>query len=117
MRPCPLLVVVLALLGACEVDEVSPELGAACGSTLDCTFLCLPDGDDFPGGFCSKTCARDDECPAAARCVDKEGGVCLFECRDDRDCDFLQIGTGPDWRCAEVDAMEEGTRFVCLGET
>ena len=55
-------------------------------------------------------CARDD-----VVCADKEGGVCLFLCRDDRDCDFLD----PDehrWQCKETDAkVGEPKVLVCRG--
>jgi hypothetical protein len=63
-----------------------PGLGAVCQSDADCgTLTCLKSSDDLavfgggPGnGYCSSTCATDDDCP---------GGVCL--------------GTGPDARCVE----------------
>ena len=43
----------------------------------------------FDGVFCFPSIEAD--------CIDKEGGVCLFVCLDDIDCEFLR----PDWICRD----------------
>jgi hypothetical protein len=110
----PALVVLLAALGSCGVDSpVSRQLGARCDSLDDCDDRCLS-GFGFPGGLCSKSCDRDADCPTGASCVELQGGVCLFACRDDLGCEFLGAG----WSCQLE--PERGGRpgaevLVCLG--
>ena len=82
-------VLALALLAACtRADVASRELGAPCGTDLDCAKRCLtaPTG---PGGFCTRPCASERDCPVASACA---GGFCLFACFDDQDCSFLERG-------------------------
>ena len=108
------LVVVLAFAGACGGDDgVSRTLGARCESSRDCDDRCLLPSNDYPGGICTLSCNRSDECPRDADCVDREGGVCLYQCVDDRDCTFL----GPNWTCHEDNLREDqNTKVrVCRG--
>jgi hypothetical protein len=103
----------LALAGCGVGGAVSRTIGARCDRSDECDDRCLPPGAAFPGGFCSVSCEATADCPSDASCADVEAGVCLFDCLDDRDCEFL----GPGWRCLEVALREDQARkvTVCLG--
>src|SRR6187397_2026943 len=83
-------------LASCVSSDVSRELGARCDDKPECDERCLMPSMDYPDGFCSLSCADDDDCPSNSRCVADDGGVCLFVCGDDIDCEFL----GVDWGCS-----------------
>lgn len=121
MRGSLLVGVVAAALAACAIaaagcsvsSDVSRELGALCEESDDCDDRCLT-GDRYPGGFCSVTCGNDADCPSGAACVDREGGVCLYECARPADCAFL----GEDWSCRTQPRPGGGIgdeALVCLG--
>ena len=59
------------------------------------------------------SCESTGDCPADASCIDVEAGVCLFDCIDDRECEFLGAG----WHCVGFSLREDTTRrmTVCLG--
>jgi len=101
-----------AVAAACSPDsDVSRTLGARCDTKADCQETCAPD-PEYPGGFCTLTCLRASDCPSGATCVAEEGGVCLFECDLDSECDFL----GPGWICADVGAVPDGEVRACRGD-
>jgi len=89
--------VALALFAACGGSDVSRDVGARCDVTADCNERCLSPSQNFPDGFCTLDCATDSDCPSDAACIDAEGGICLFTCVNDVDCNFLGAG----WECAE----------------
>ena len=72
-------------------------VGTACTSSADCDSE-LQCSDDigsvsglFPGGYCSKSCQQDADCPATAVCGTVPGttsGVCLQACQHISDCRF-----------------------------
>lgn len=103
--------------GCTRDDQISRAIGAECDDHTDCEDRCLPPGDDFPGGFCTRSCASDDQCPSDAVCValDDLGAACLFSCRDDRDCGFLRSSAGVDWACREKATTAMTTTLVCFG--
>jgi hypothetical protein len=103
----------VALLGACSSSNVSRELGARCDGSSECDDRCLPESEGYPGGICTVVCETGAECPSGSSCVEREGGVCLFECTSDGDCTFL--GTG--WRCQDVDRRgpPAGKVKICRG--
>lgn len=103
----------LALAGCGVGSAVSRTIGARCDRSDECDDRCLPPSALFPGGFCSVSCEASADCPADASCADLEAGVCLFDCLDDRECEFL----GLDWRCVDVALRGDATRRVsiCLG--
>ena len=107
-------IVLIALIAACNDDDVSRTLGARCDRTDDCADRCLGPNGDYPDGFCSVDCLSSGECPSDAQCVDREGGVCLFSCREPRDCEFL----GPKWTCKEDNDRGDPNRkvLVCRGD-
>ena len=112
-RAIALLVAALALAG-CGVDaDVSRTLGARCDSADECDDRCLAPGAAFPGGFCSVSCESNADCPVEASCADAESGVCLFECADNGECEFL----GPGWACFARALREDAARqvLVCIG--
>jgi hypothetical protein len=114
----------IALLVACggvdTIDDHEPGttdelIGDPCASTDDCSKGCYLDIEDYPGGFCSVSCASDADCPSDAACVDRDGGVCLFTCGASGgfDCTFL----GPGWRCDDKDRQGAGGQvYVCIGD-
>jgi hypothetical protein len=82
------MLVALAMLAvpACGgVGNSGAIVGGPCTTDADCDKRCLTSGD-FPGGTCSMTCGKHDDCPGGSKCVDKEGGVCLLECELPEDC-------------------------------
>jgi hypothetical protein len=104
----------LVTMAACGSSDVSRVLGARCNAAADCDDRCLGPSNDYPGGFCTVDCDRNLDCPSSADCADLEGGVCLFRCRDDRDCEFLGLG----WICEEENLREDQNRkiLVCRGD-
>ncbi len=109
-----LIVAVSALLfglAGCSSPRISRQLGGACTSIDDCAQRCLADQSKYPGGFCTTSCTKDDDCPSDAVCAKAEGGVCLFSCRDNRDCEFLQST----WTCKDQDTQAGGHALVCIG--
>jgi hypothetical protein len=69
-------------------------VGAACSHNSDCAERCVG-GKDYPGGMCTVSCSRDDQCPAGTMCIDDSGGICAVGCAGNPDCD----GFGPGWSC------------------
>lgn len=107
-----LFVIAIALVAACQSSDVSRAVGARCSTAGDCDQRCLAPGIDYPGGFCTIACTGRSDCPDNTTCADRDGGICLFECSTDPDCEFL--GTG--WRCKAVDLRGGGIKvMVCAG--
>lgn len=101
----------LLALAGCGIDsDVSRQIGARCEATDDCDDRCLR-GDDYPDGFCSRSCLVDADCPDGTACVDDDGGVCLVACPDDAACAYLGAG----WSCETREAIEGGEVDVCRG--
>jgi hypothetical protein len=99
-------------LGGCQSSDVSRALGARCDVSNDCDDRCLQPSNDYPDGFCTLTCETDDDCPSSSSCVTDEGGVCLFGCIGDTDCEFL----GDGWTCMQESQQgSAGTVMVCKG--
>src|SRR6185295_2898717 len=100
------------LIGACGGDKVDREVGARCEVETDCVDRCLGPNGDYPEGFCSIDCVNNRDCPDDASCVDREGGVCLFNCGDNADCNFL----GQGWFCENTKLRETDVKVgVCRG--
>ena len=107
-----ILVVVAAVLAACQGSDVSRQIGARCDVAADCEQRCLAQGAGYPGGFCTIACNAPGDCPGDTTCADVEAGVCLFACSGDADCGFL--GTG--WTCQAADLRGGGIKvMVCRG--
>lgn len=108
--------ILLALLVgvACGVDaDVSRAIGARCDRSTECEDRCLTASGDWPGGFCTLSCATDQDCPEATLCIREDGaGACLFTCADDRGCAFLGSGYACSERPRNVD---EAAVLVCRG--
>ena len=114
LRPFPLLMALA--LASCDDERLSDELGARCVSQDDCERVCLVDGPLYPGGMCSSSCASAGDCASGAVCAMSGNSVCLFACRDDRDCAFLGEHEGREWLCHTVDAPAGGESLLaCLG--
>jgi hypothetical protein len=107
-----IIAIIGALLAACQDSDVSREVGARCDRTAECNERCLTPGNDYPGGFCTIACTSRSECPDNTTCADRDGGICLFECSHDADCNFL----GTAWKCRSVDLHGGGIQvMVCSG--
>jgi len=88
------LVAWLFVLAACtRAETTSPDMGGPCFSAGSCTHICLP-SNVWPNGFCTRSCARDTDCPVGSVCATAIGGVCLYSCFDDQDCTYLRDGLG-----------------------
>ena len=102
----------VAIAGGCVDSDVSRVLGARCDVKEECDERCLAPDPRFPGGFCTLSCATDDDCPSQALCIEDEGGVCVFGCRIAQSCDFL----GEGWSCRPATANADGSEvMVCIG--
>lgn len=104
-----------ALVTSCTDSDVSRRVGARCDTSDDCDERCLPSGIEYPGGFCTATCARDADCPGNAACAvigSASDAVCLFTCANDGACAFL----GASWACQQLDRADGGNKVkVCRG--
>jgi hypothetical protein len=63
--------------------------GATCNDDGDCggqKDSCCTGGKCSPEGWCSPTCASDQDCPEGFFCIDRDGKRCFSICSDDRDC-------------------------------
>jgi len=95
--------------GGHDTGEIDETIGAACHTDRDCDFRCYT-GGDFPDGFCSLSCASDNDCPGDTYCMVESGGVCMFGCPV-FDCRRL----GPGWNCRDRDRQNGGKVNVCSG--
>ena len=102
----------ITLFVACSSSPTDSLIGAPCAVDGDCAHRCFTDnGDHFPGGFCSESCASDADCPNGTACIGVAGGVCMFVCPP-FDCTFM----GPGWTCDARDRNNgAGQVNVCIG--
>jgi len=105
-----LLLLALAV-AACNDVPVSRRIGARCDDSDECDQRCLLPSASYPGGMCTVLCDDDRDCPADTRCVDDEGGVCLYGCVGDPDCAFLGAG----WTCQTLAGQPGGQVTACRG--
>jgi hypothetical protein len=105
--------IAVVLLAACGEHDISRELGARCDRASDCAERCLTPSGDYPNGLCTVDCSDNGDCPSDGVCVEREGGVCLFECQTPSDCEFLGAG----WNCKEENLQSDPQRkvLVCRG--
>jgi hypothetical protein len=102
----------LVVLGACGsgVGNEGVIVGGDCVVSRECDVdsRCLT-GEDFPGGYCARSCDSDDQCPEGSACVDEAGGVCMVSCASSGEC---RSEEGYD--CVELTARGAGgTATVC----
>ena len=102
--------VLIGIAIGCHGGGTDDLVGATCRDSRDCVERCER-GGDFPDGFCTIGCIDDRDCPSDTACTDTHGRVCLFPCRDQRDCDFL----GPRYGCREKRDPFNAILFVCMG--
>jgi len=103
---------VAMLLAACGGSDVSRTVGAECNANGDCDEQCLM-GGHYPNGFCSVSCDNDDGCPSETHCIEDMGGVCLFACDFDSDCEFL----GQGYTCVMIGVHASNTMVkVCRAD-
>ncbi|MCX7959640.1 MAG: hypothetical protein N3B13_11400, partial [Deltaproteobacteria bacterium] len=84
-----LLLFIIPVLFSCSGSKKSVEglpVGSACKSSSDCAdkLVCIytnASGDNevnlFPGGYCSRYCLNDKDCPDTSKCI---GNVCIADC-------------------------------------
>ena len=90
------LFIAFALL-AFSCSPTNQTVGGACSDDRDCKDRCLK---SWPGGFCTVDCRDDRDCPSDTVCSDRDGGVCLLLCDDNRWCrDTLDDN---DYKCDDV---------------
>lgn len=109
MRRLVPLVLGLLLSPGCALD--TRTVGAMCVDELDCSSgsICRS-GSRFPGNVCTVICNEEFDCRSGASCVDIEGGMCLFDCETDADCER------EGYTCQDVTARRiAGTVRVCIG--
>ena len=114
-----ILVLVLLVVGpfACGVDDVGPQghmVGGRCAVDNDCVKRCVT-GTSFPGGYCTVSCATDNDCPGGATCAAVSGitgGICLATCRVPADCN----GYGAGYQCNRQTSQAGGAgALACVG--
>jgi hypothetical protein len=113
-KPERLLLPAILLLAFCGCSDSKEDsvLGATCTSAAQCRFICETPSPQFPGGFCTEHCNGDSECPHGSLCMTDAGGVCLFPCGANIDCEFL----GDGWTCKNKDRVANGKALVCIGD-
>jgi len=67
----------------------SLPVGVTCSVAGDCgtgPYLCIK--QDFPNGYCSRSCNSDSDCPSGSVCPTsgKGDGDCMQTCAGDADC-------------------------------
>jgi len=102
----------LVVLGACGsgVGNDGVIVGGDCTVSRECDVdsRCLT-GEDFPGGYCARSCDSTDQCPEGSACVAEAGGVCMVSCASSAEC---RSEEGYD--CVELEARGAvGTANVC----
>lgn len=114
MRNVLLTAACLAAFGAqaCADSEVDRTLGARCDAVSDCEQRCLMPSRNTPGGMCSLSCTKNSDCPGDSVCADRDGGICLYPCKTETQCQFL--GTG--WYCEELEGKDVPKVMACYGE-
>ena len=98
----------------CGADDVGPRsriVGGRCTTDTDCVKRCVT-GAEFPGGYCTVTCANSNDCPGGSACVASNAGICVATCQVAAHCEDY----GPGYQCglATNQAGGAGSR-VCLG--
>jgi len=108
MRLGLLLLTVLSLaLASC-----APTVQAGCSSDEDCAKRCVSGDRELPGGLCTLSCDRNDDCPGGTFCVDKLGGICLVACSSMQECADFHSG----YICKDKKDVEGKPQLVCLGD-
>ncbi len=74
------------------------EIGDSCSSNADCGRGRICDRS-MPGGYCTKTPCRVNECPDEAVCISYPDGssYCMLHCRSDSDCRGGSYECVKDW--------------------
>ncbi|MFH1811364.1 MAG: hypothetical protein ABIJ09_21670 [Pseudomonadota bacterium] len=90
----------------------APVVHAGCDSDADCESRCETGRGAFPGGLCTRTCNKTEDCPADAHCIDIEGGLCLIACSSMDQC--RDFGSG--YLCKDKKDVHGQPQLVCLGD-
>jgi hypothetical protein len=100
----------LAVTPGCGSDDVGPQshlVGGRCTIDGDCVKRCVT-APQFPGGYCTVSCATDHDCPGGAICAGNltgiTGGICLATCRVPADCNAYGAG----YQCNRQDSQSGG---------
>lgn len=106
--------------GVCQADgrvcRPALPIGAPCAAALDCGIgrVCLGAQDGAPGGYCTKVCQEDSECPAPGRCEmgPRDERICVPSCEPESSPDSCRTEEG--YRC-NVDGFCPACAGSCLG--
>jgi hypothetical protein len=84
---------------------------ADCSSDGDCPKRCVTD-NELPGGLCTQSCDRNEDCPGGTFCIDKQAGICLVACSSMQQCEDFHRG----YICKDKKDIEGTPQLVCLGD-
>jgi len=90
----------------------APEVAAGCSSDSDCAVRCERDERNFPGGLCTMTCNKNEDCPMGTLCIDKEDGLCMLECSSMEQCEDF----GARYICKDKEDVHGSRQLVCYGD-
>ncbi len=108
-----ILTVLTVLIGALALPACVPQVSAGCDSDADCAVRCeTTERDHFPGGLCTLTCNRNDDCPPGTWCIDIEDGLCMQACSSMAECDDF----GPGYYCKDRKDVHGELQLVCMGD-
>jgi hypothetical protein len=82
-------------------------VGADCQTNADCGGGDLFCSTNQPGGYCTQSCARANDCPAGSVCLFVDGDTrsyCFETCQSGREC-------RPGYHCNAVSDSNEGFCF------
>jgi len=90
----------------------APIVHAGCSSDNDCPKRCVTGDHGFPGGMCTQSCDRNEDCPGGTFCIEAQGGICAVGCSSMQECkDFHDS-----YICKDAKDMEGEPQLVCLGD-
>ncbi len=107
------IVCAFVLAAACGggVGPNGSVVGSSCTTDRDCLNICRTGDDNFPGGYCTRACASDNDCPGGTACIRRGNNenICAVTCRQASDC----TPWGRGFTCANRDRASGGEVLVC----
>ena len=108
------LLVAIALVAALvTLAGCAPQVSAGCNSDADCASRCVEDDHAFPHGMCTMSCAKNEDCPMGALCVERhDDALCAVECSSMQQC--AAFGAG--YICKDHKDVHGDQQLVCWGD-